>query len=104
MFDRYLITTILTLLTPVLLLFVMFLMGGGHGFYEPAIVLFPTGLVSLSIFHEIIIPFRVLAVIQFPLYGLLIDKSRDKYRTLLLIIGFHLALALITFFALKDTL
>lgn len=104
MSNSYPATSILTILTPFLLLLVIFLMGGGHGYYEPAIVLFPTGLISFSLFDEIIIPFMVLAVIQYPVYGLLIDKSNNKRKILWCIIGFHVGLTLITFFTVKDLL
>jgi hypothetical protein len=104
MSNSYPTTSLLTILTPLLLFLVMFLMGGGHGYYEPAIILFPTGLISFSLFDEIVIPFMILAVIQYPVYGLLIDKSNNKRKTLLYIIGFHVGLTLITFFTVKEYL
>lgn len=63
----------LILLTPVLLFIVVFLAGGGHGWYEPAIVLFPFGLISILFFRSIELPFIILAILQYPIYGLLID-------------------------------
>lgn len=104
MSSSYPTTSLLTLLTPFLLLLVVFLMGGGHGYYEPAIILFPTGLISFSLFNEIVIPFMILAVIQYPIYGLLIDKSKNKQKTLLFIIVFHVGLTIITFLTVKEYL
>ena len=100
--SSYKTTLILTALTPILLFGVLFLMGGGHGYFEPAIILFPTGLISFSIFDEIILPFIILAIVQFPVYGLLIDKSNNKRRTLFMILGIHIELALITFSTVKN--
>ncbi len=94
--TKYKTTLILSLLSPVLLAAVVFLMGGGHGTYAPGILLFPTGLVSFSILGRLEVPFIILAIIQFPTYGLIIDKSNDKARAALLIFAFHFALALIT--------
>jgi hypothetical protein len=102
MISKYRTTSTLALLTPVLLIGVVFLMGGGHGFHGPAIMLFPTGLISFSLVGSLEIPFMILAVLQFPIYGFLIDKSDNKPITLLLIISFHMILALVTLFTIKD--
>jgi hypothetical protein len=93
--TKYKTTLILSLLTPLLLVVVVFLMGGGHGTYAPAILFFPTGLVSFSIFGQLRTPFIILAVIQFPTYGLLFDKLKNKAKTISFILVFHFALVII---------
>jgi hypothetical protein len=102
MISKYRTTLLLALLTPFLSIGVVFLMGGGHGYYGPGIVLFPAGLISFSLVGRLEIPFIILAVLQFPAYGLIIDKSNNKHKALWLIIGFHIALVLITFSTVKD--
>jgi hypothetical protein len=97
MINKYQTTTRLSILTPFLLIGVIFLMGGGHGFYAPGILLFPTGLISFSIYHELQIPFIILAIIQYPVYGLIIDKSINKPKSILFILLFHLGLSLLVF-------
>ncbi len=99
MTTKYKSTLILSLLTPVLLVPVAFVMGGGHGTYAPGILLFPAGLVSFAIVGRLETPFIILAVLQFPIYGLLIDRSENKAKTLRSIFVFHFALVLITFIA-----
>lgn len=69
----------LSLLTPLLLLIALFCMGGGHGWYEPAVVLFPFSLFTLNFDQFSGIITIIVAFIQFPLYGLLIDKLQDKF-------------------------
>jgi hypothetical protein len=97
MTTKYKNTFILSILTPILLVAVVFFMGAGHGTYAPGILLFPTGLVSFSITGQLETPFIILAIIQFPIYGLIVDKSNDKQKAALLIFAFHVGLALITF-------
>ena len=86
----------LSLLTPVLLILAIFLMGGGHGWYGPAILLFPFGFIGILYSRSIELHFILLAILQYPLYGLLIDLIRNRKRlkwTLISIVTIHLMLA-----------
>jgi hypothetical protein len=74
-----------------------FYSGGGHGYYEPAILLFPAGLISILIFNEIAMPFIILAIIQYPVYGLMMDRSFNKRKTQLFILAFHFVLVILIF-------
>ncbi len=68
------------ILTPILLLIAIFFIGGGHGWYEPAIVLFPWG--SINIMWQSIIgtPFMLLALVQYLVYGFLLDRAASRNR------------------------
>ena len=102
MTRSYKTTSTLSILTPFLLIGVFLLMGGGHGYYAPGIFLFPTGLISFSIFNRLEVPFIILGILQFPLYGLLIDRAGNKAKTALIILAFHIGLALLTFMTTND--
>jgi hypothetical protein len=68
----------LSLVTPLLLIIAVFFLGGGHGWYEPAIILFPLGFLG-AIRQNSDTLFIILALLQFPLYGLLLDLA-TKYN------------------------
>lgn len=90
------LTLKLVLLTPVLLFIAVFLAGGGHGWYEPAIVLFPFGLISILFSRSIELPFVILAILQYPIYGLIIDSIGNRKSikwTIISIILIHMVLA-----------
>ena len=80
-------TTRLSLLTTLLLIMAVFLMGGGHGWYEPAMALFPYGMVGTIWQDTITLPFIICGIIQYSLYGFLIDKARHRPYKRTLIIG-----------------
>jgi hypothetical protein len=64
------------ILTPILIIICIILMGGGHGWYTPTIVLFPWAMVNV-IWQDHLSTFLMIAgILQFILYGLLIDKAR----------------------------
>jgi hypothetical protein len=92
---KYKVTLILSLLTPLLLVIAVFLMGGGHGFYAPARVLFPSAMISFPIMNRLEWPFIILGILQFPIYGLFIDKYPDKSKTVILLFAFHFLLVII---------
>jgi len=80
-----------------LLLIVVFLMGGGHGMYEPAILLFPFGFIGILYSQSIELPFILIAILQYPIYGLLLDitGSRKTFKwTVVTILTLHLLLAI----------
>lgn len=87
-------TIIFSFATPLLILLVVFLMGGGHGTYIPAILLFPFGMIGTTFQDSITSPFVVLGIIQFPFYGYLVDiLNGNKLKYLILI--FHILLVII---------
>lgn len=98
MSQKYKWTRRLSLLTIPLLVVVVLSMGAGHGSYLPAMFLFPFGLVSIVLFREITIPFVIIAILQYPVYGFVIDKVKnsEKYKWIAFLILFvHLLLAMV---------
>jgi hypothetical protein len=73
-------------------------MGGGHGTYIPAMSLFPFGLFGNVLFDRITTPFVVLGIIQYPVYGFIIDKARQTNNNkvvLPILILVHIILAVL---------
>ena len=96
MTTKYKWTIRFSLLTPILLMIAVLLMGGGHGWFQPAIAIFPYGMVGTVWQDRISLPFVILGVLQYPFYGILIDKSKDKASSnslILFIIIAHFILA-----------
>lgn len=58
----------------------VFFAGGGHGTYVPAALCFPWTMLSTLANHEITEPFLYLALVQFPLYGILAGAARSATR------------------------
>ena len=56
--------------------------GAGHGDYRLAMILFPYTLLSTSVFDSITPPFIILAIIQFPIYGVALGYANEKRRLL----------------------
>lgn len=84
------------LLTPILLFVAVYTMGAGHGSYIPAMSIFPFGLLGILIQDRITWPFIVIAILQYPLYGFLIDKANSPRQFKLLILALlatHIGLA-----------
>lgn len=74
--------------------------GGGHGFYQPIFALFPFATFSCIWKADMSFINLVIAIVQFPLYGLWIDKTSNEKRTWIVILTFHVVLAtLIILFA-----
>jgi hypothetical protein len=99
---KYKVTKIFSLLTPLLLVIVVFLGNAGHGSYAPMMMLFPTATIGFPIMGGIEWPFIILGIIQFPVYGLLIDRSANKPKTAILLSAFHFAMMIITFVTTRD--
>jgi hypothetical protein len=79
--SRFLIPLIVSLIATPLLLFGGVASGGaGHGHYVFAKIFFPFTMLSTILFGSIIGPFIALAIVQFPLYGLLIGTANEKRR------------------------
>ncbi|MET3538315.1 hypothetical protein [Chryseobacterium limigenitum] len=89
-------TIVFSFVTPILLLLVVFMMGGGHGTYIPTIILFPFGMIGTVFQKSITVPFVVLGLFQFPIYGYLLDIFKNnKYKYLILIS--HILFVIIVF-------
>jgi hypothetical protein len=98
MTKQYKWTLRLSLLTIPLLFIAVLFMGAGHGTYIPGIFLFPFGLVGSLFFDGITTPFIIIAFLQYPAYGLIIDsvkKSGKNQWLLFLVLFIHILLAMI---------
>ncbi len=99
---------IFALLPPLLLLVAVYPAGGGHGWYGPAVLLFPWPLIG-TLFpsaESLTTLMIVLAFVQYPIYGFLIDFTQNTpwfKRTLWGIVSVHLMLMLLLI-ALGDNL
>jgi len=79
-----------------LIIICIVLMGGGHGYYTPTMIIFPLTMINL-IWESNISPalFIIGMLLQFPVYGILIDMASRQKRlplTLSLITIFHLSI------------
>lgn len=63
------------------LFFVVTAAGAGHGTYLPAKILFPYTMLSTALFDEVTVPFSLLALVQFPLYGAIAGSVRAPRPT-----------------------
>ncbi|WP_143075922.1 hypothetical protein [Parafilimonas terrae] len=94
---KYKWAILFSLLTIPLLVIAIFFAGAGHGSYAPAIFLFPFCLISLPLVGQITAPFIVMAILQYPIYGFILDafKRSEKYKEVIYLILFtHIALAI----------
>ncbi|MGH9941590.1 MAG: hypothetical protein ACRD9R_04420 [Pyrinomonadaceae bacterium] len=66
--------------TPLALLLGVASGGAGHGDYFAAMLLFPYTMLSAVVFDYIHVPFILLAVAQFPGYGLSLGYANEKGR------------------------
>ena len=82
-------TIIFSLLTTPLAFLVIFFGGGGHGSYLPFLIFFPVGIVGVFISESFKTLFFILGLLQFPLYGFLLDRFQNR-KTIFLISVFHL--------------
>lgn len=93
----------MSICTPVLIILVGFMTGGGHGYYEPMIFVFPFASILFVWFDTINIGFIILAIIQYPVYGLLIDLYSKRYKkTILFIIILHGVTAIAAYNAMPE--
>jgi hypothetical protein len=68
------------ILTPIFLFLAVISAGAGHGNYFFAKVLFPFTMLSTIGFHSITAPFMLLAIVQFPIYGIVLGRVRRRER------------------------
>jgi hypothetical protein len=88
------------ILTPIALLLGIGSGGAGHGDYFWAKVLFPYTMLSAFLFGSIILPFILLAVAQFPLYGIGLGYTRGGgrfARLAIILLLVHAAAAAVVF-------
>lgn len=96
MVQKYKWTILFILLTPVLI-FVSFFLLLNYGWIEPSILLFPFTAVQFIRITGMNSAFMIASLIQYPLYGLLID-SFDKIKNIkLLLVIIHIILAIASY-------
>ena len=66
--------------TPIALLLGVASGGAGHGNYFAAMLLFPYTMLSAAAFDSIYLPFVLLAVVQFPAYGIVFGRANETGR------------------------
>jgi hypothetical protein len=72
--------------------------GGGHGQLEPFIVLFPYSFLIGNYVSEEIWIIIILMLLQFPIYGYLLDKTPNQLkRTALILTIIHIVFMTIAF-------
>lgn len=73
--------------------------GAGHGDYVFARILFPVPFLLVPIRRTFGLPSICLALVQFPLYGVVVARGRAirSYRLALAVIGLHVVAALACF-------
>lgn len=67
-------------------------MGGGHGFFWPAKIVYPYSMIISVLNNQIGILAIVIAVVQIPIYGILMAK---KTKWTIFIFGIHIASAIL---------
>jgi len=83
---------IISFITILILTFTVLSMGGGHGFFWPAKIIYPYSMIISVLNNQIGILAIILAVIQVPIYGILIcKKSKWNY----IILGIHIISAIV---------
>src|SRR5690606_24409454 len=83
---------LIALITFLILALVVLSMGGGHGLFWPAKVIFPYSMLISLVNNQIGSVAIFLAVIQIPIYGIIITK-KSKWN--FLILGIHIVSAII---------
>jgi hypothetical protein len=73
------------ILTPFAVISALVEAGAGHGSYFVAKLFFPYTMLSTHLFEIITTPFILLALVQFPFYGLLLAYGAWKQRYCLFI-------------------
>jgi len=88
------------LATPFCLLLALASAGAGHGDYFWAKIIYPYTMLSTLLFNSITIPFSLLAIVQVPIYGVLLSIAWARNRIGLAALGLltmHAAAALACF-------
>ncbi|MCX8523640.1 hypothetical protein OF897_06860 [Chryseobacterium formosus] len=94
---KYKYTNLFGIITIPLIFICIFFAGGGHGTYTPIAAVFPLGFIGIFLDNERIATlFYIFAVLQFPIFGYVIDKYGLK-KALPFIILVHSLLVVIAF-------
>jgi hypothetical protein len=90
--------------TPIALVLALFSAGAGHGDYILAKILFPYTMWSTVLSGTITPVFLIIAVAQFPIYGMILAYS-DKRRTLVagVLASVHLFAVVLCFFLVSES-
>ncbi|WP_203256761.1 hypothetical protein [Hyunsoonleella ulvae] len=83
---------VITLTTILVLTFIVLSMGGGHGFFWPAKIVYPYSMIISVLNNQIGILAIIIAIVQVPIYGILMTK---KPKWTILIFGIHIISAII---------
>jgi hypothetical protein len=84
--------------TPICLFLALLSAGAGHGDYLWAKILFPYTMLLTVIFESVTTPGIILAIVQYPLYGVALGLANRKHKVV------HMAIALIVFHVLAAIL
>jgi len=98
MATHYKWTIKLGILAPILAVICIFLTGAGHGWYEPMMILFPWATLNTIWEDQLSIPLLIAGIFQFPIYGFLIDKTKDAKKREWVLFGIlvsHILLAIV---------
>lgn len=94
-FENYKVTKKMLILTPIFLVISILLGGNGHGYFFPIFVLFPMATFTCIWMTKLTVVNLILAIFQFPAYGIIVDKTSNKKRTTLSIFIIHVLLTLL---------
>ncbi|ALI98983.1 hypothetical protein [Rufibacter tibetensis] len=101
-------TLVLTLLMPLFMIIAVFMAGGGHGWYGPAFLLFPWASLPMVLSknpESLQFLLISLAFLQWPLYGFLLDLTKETTRfknTVLSLVLSHIFFFVLTLFYVKE--
>jgi hypothetical protein len=76
--------------------------GGRGGTYVPAMMLFPFTMLSALLFHSITVPFILLAIVQFPAYGIIAGFANSRGKVVpvaLAVLAIHSTTAAVLVYA-----
>ena len=82
--------------TPIALLTGLMSAGAGHGDYLLVKILFPYTMLSTVFLNAITIPALFLAIVQFPIYGLILSIVTQKKFAALILTAIHVSLAILS--------
>jgi hypothetical protein len=88
------------IVTPVFLFITVLAAGGGYGSYMPAKILFPWTMAATAFTNGITGPLMAMAIMQYPLYGIMLDWARSAARLrlgMLAIAGVHFVAVAVAF-------
>ena len=95
--KKFRFTLLAFILAPILLYVCIEILAGGEGYIHPLIALFPWAMAALAWEYEINAFVIITACIQLPIYGLIIDRCRNKKKTLIRMLIIHVIAVVLTF-------